>query len=48
MVAVYGNLMVMGIAVALFYATVNLGKRGVSAPDGPEKSAPHPVPDTQH
>ncbi|MFH2007136.1 MAG: hypothetical protein ABI333_11165 [bacterium] len=27
MVAVYGNLMVMGITVALFVATINLGKR---------------------
>jgi hypothetical protein len=27
MVAVYGNLMVMGIAVALFVATINLGKK---------------------
>jgi hypothetical protein len=27
MIAVYGNLMVMGIAVALFVATVNLGKK---------------------
>jgi len=30
MVAVYGNLMVMGIAVALFVATINLGKKRVS------------------
>lgn len=27
MVAVYGNLMVTGIAVALFVATLNLGRR---------------------
>ncbi len=27
MMAVYGNLMVMGIAAALFYATINLGKK---------------------
>jgi hypothetical protein len=32
MVAVYGNLMVMGIAAALFFATVNLGKRRDAAP----------------
>ena len=33
MVAVYGNLMVMGIAVALFVATVNLGKRRQAQPE---------------
>lgn len=37
MVAVYGNLMVMGVAVALFVATINLGKKRV-APD--EADAP--------
>jgi hypothetical protein len=31
MVAVYGNLMVMGVAVALFVATINLGKKRVTA-----------------
>lgn len=34
MVAVYGNLMVMGIAVALFVATINLGKRRVTESEG--------------
>lgn len=45
MVAVYGNLMVMGIAVALFIATVNLGRRPpVRRPAEPEASGPHPEP----
>ncbi len=34
MVAVYGNLMVMGIAVALFVATINLGKKQQSQAKG--------------
>jgi hypothetical protein len=38
MVAVYGNLMVMGIAVALFVATVNLGKKRESQA---EADSPH-------
>lgn len=42
MVAVYGNLMVMGIAVALFVATVNFGKKRASQAeaDGPGAAAP--------
>ena len=37
MVAVYGNLMVTGIAVALFLATLNLGKRSAS-PEPPREA----------
>ena len=48
MVAVYGNLMVMGIAVALFVATINLGKRQTNAADAEGKRAPRPEPTTQH
>ncbi len=48
MVAVYGNLMIMGIAVALFVATLNLGKRQAPAePPEREPGAP-PLTDTQH
>ena len=43
--AVFGNLVVMGIAVALFVATVNLGKR--RANDAPEPRSPRPRPVTQ-
>ena len=46
MVAVYGNLMVMGIAVALFIATVNLGRRPVAPPKAEvEPSGAHPAPE---
>jgi hypothetical protein len=46
MVAVYGNLMVMGIAVALFVATINLGKRRSAPPETPGRHpTPAPLPD---
>ena len=52
MVAVYGNLMVMGITIALFFATVCLGRRPPATPrkdgDGPTpQPIPHPTPRTQ-
>jgi prolipoprotein diacylglyceryltransferase len=44
MVAVYGNLMVMGIAVALFVATINLGKRKASQDEADAPPAnPNPL-----
>jgi len=43
MVAVYGNLMVTGIAVALFVATLNLGKRSPSR-EQPGDATHLPVP----
>lgn len=48
MVAVYGNLMVMGIAVALLVATVNLGRRSQVPPkaEGP-RAVPPPTPEVQ-
>jgi hypothetical protein len=48
MVAVYGNLMVMGIAVALFVATVTLGRRSPEHPKAEGKrSDPTPAPEIQ-
>ncbi len=43
MTAVYGNLMVMGIAVALFVATINLGKKRDSAAKGEDPAVANPV-----
>lgn len=39
MVAVYGNLMVMGVAVALFVATINFGKKRASRAEADARSA---------
>ena len=48
MVAVYGNLMVMGVAVALFVATINLGKRQPPAPKAEAKPTGRTVTHTLH
>ena len=48
MVAVYGNLMVMGIAVALFVATLNLGKRQAPSSEGEADPTARPAATTQH
>ena len=49
MVAVYGNLMVMGIAVALFVATLNLGrKRNANAEETSRAAAADRIPETSH
>ncbi len=44
MTAVYGNLMVMAIAVALFVATINQGKKRSSErqQEGPADPITHP------
>lgn len=49
MIAVYGNLMIMGIAAALLYATVSMGRREPlppkAEPKGPAPSQdPRPYP----
>jgi hypothetical protein len=48
MVAVYGNLMIMGVAVALFVATLNLGKRQARLEQRKHEPGTTALTDTQH